>query len=341
MKDISLQAQPEARPGIGLKVLGTVIAVAAAVWFMSREGWSETVSSLKDANWLTLSAVVPVVVLNMVLRANRWRSMLGTFRDVSFGKAFSALMIGYLANNVLPVRAGDLVRIFVLGNAVGLSRSRILSTVLLERILDMAMVVFLLTLMALFSPLPAWMKTAAAVVAAGTICGIGVVVAVAVWGEPVAIRLVRVLPGMPAILRSRLETWAHEFCLGVQRFRIPVVAISFFAGTVAIWATEIALVLIVAESLNLSLAPFHAAVLMLFSLFSSFIPALPGQIGTFEIAMLAGLDFVGRAGPAGLPFALVLHIVLLAGTTLLGVACMLASGMPLNVRRLLDKARGS
>lgn len=324
------------------KVIGTTLALAASLWFIGRDGLSSALSSFKAADWLALSAVVPIIVINMGLRANRWRSLLGSSQDVPLSKTFSAQMIGYLANNLLPIRAGDLVRVFVLGNTISLSRSRILSTVLLERILDMAMVVFLLALMAFISPLPEWMKAGAALVGGGTLVGILAVVAVAIWGEPVFIGFLRLMPGgLPTTLHTRLHAWAQEFCIGVKRFRIPSVALSFFVGTVAIWISEVALVLVVAGSLGLSLVPLDAAVLMLFSLFSSFIPALPGQIGTFEIAMLAGLDFVGRLSPAGLPFALVLHLVLLAGTTLLGAGCILASGMPWNPRQLLAKAQAN
>jgi uncharacterized protein (TIRG00374 family) len=324
-----------------LRILGTAAALAGIAWFILLEGWSATISSLLRADWLTLSAVIPLIVLNMGLRAQRWRSLLGSPTEVPLFTAFSAQMIGYLANNLLPVRAGDLVRILVLGNTVALSRSRILSTVLLERILDMAMVVFLLAMMGLVSSLPDWMRTAAVLVASVTTAGIAAVVAVSIWGAPVVVGLVHLVPRMPIILRARLEFWAREFSLGVQRIRSPLVAVSFFAGTLAIWATEVGLVLIVAVALNLYLVPLDAAVLMLFSLFSSFMPALPGQIGTFEIAMLVGLDFVERSGPAALPFALVLHIVLLVGTTLLGIACVMANRMPLSPRLLINRARTS
>jgi hypothetical protein len=324
---------------LALKLLGTAAAIAGMTWFVAQAGWSATWDAFRRADWLVLLASVPLVLINMGLRALRWRSLLGNSRDVPFVTAFSAQMVGYLANNILPVRVGDLVRILVLGQAVPLSRSRILSTVLLERVLDMAMVVFLLTMMALVSPLPEWMRTAAAAVAAATLAGISVVIAVAIWGEAASIGVVRLVPLMSDALKTRLETWAREFSQGVQRFRRPSVAASFFAGTVAIWGTEIGLVLIVAKAMHLTLSPLHAAVLMLFSLFSSFIPALPGQIGTFELGMLTGLDFLGQSNPAALPFALVLHFVLLAGTSILGVICVLTSGLPLWPRRLLDKVR--
>jgi glycosyltransferase 2 family protein len=324
-----------------LRLLGSFIGVALLLVYFSDYSLASLLETASRANWWLLAATVPIIVANMTLRSLRWRSVLGSAREVPLPSAFSAQMVGYLANNILPVRLGDLVRVLVLGQKVSISRSRIISTVLLERLLDIGMVVLLLAALASINPLPTWMRTSAALLAAAAAGGMIVVMLVAVLGERGALQWVRKLPLVPHELKVRLETWAAEFAAGINRMRKPVVAPVFFGGTLVIWATEILLILAVAEAFDLHLSVLDAAVLMLFSLFSSFIPALPAQVGTFELAMVMGLKFVGHTEASTLSFVITLHFVLFLGTTLLGVICLLMSDLPLMPKKFLKRLETS
>lgn len=89
--------------------------------------------------WLIVMA--GFLFIDLVVRAVRWRRLLAPIRDVSFGATFGYLLIGYLANNVLPARLGELVRCHYLGDREGLSRATALGTVVVERVVDIAVVV--------------------------------------------------------------------------------------------------------------------------------------------------------------------------------------------------------
>lgn len=320
-----------------IRLFGSVVCVALLLIYLSDQSVASLADTISRANPWLLAATVPLIVVNMTLRSVRWRSILGPASEVPLSSAFSAQMIGYLANNILPVRLGDLVRVFVLGQKVSISRSRILSTVLLERLLDMGMVILLLAAMASVSPLPTWMRTGAGLLALATVCGMIAMTLLSVLREQGALRWLQTLPLLPDALKSRFEVWAAEFSEGVKRTRQPAVALAFFGGTLIIWATEIMLILVVALAFGIQLTALDAAVLMLFSLFSSFIPALPAQVGTFELAMVMGLKFVGHSEPSTLSFVITLHFVLLVGTTVLGVICLLMSGLPLMPKQFLER----
>lgn len=331
---------PQARhlPKTGwLSLAGTGVCVGLIGLYLSQQVTDSFWSSFAAADLRVLLLTVPLVLINMALRSVRWRSLLDAPADATFRRTFAALMIGYLANNVLPVRLGDLVRVVVLAGTTQLSRSRILSTVLLERLLDVGMVVLLLTSIAFVGSLPAWLRSAALATGVVTILGFAGVCAMFVMGPGAVSAIRRWLPFLPTGLTARLGIWVTEFNQGVSQFRRPAVATAFFGGTLAIWLSEIGIVVTVARAFHLALEPLDAGVLMLFSLFSSFIPALPGQIGTFEAAMLLGLEFLQRSSPSGIAFALCLHLVLLAGTSLLGLLCLLSSGLPLLPRKFVER----
>ena len=312
---------------------GSLLGIAVLVWLLCDQHVVKMWQEVRNADPLILLACLPLVLSNMLLRAVRWRSLLGANpKTTSYWSVFSALMIGYLANNVLPARAGDLVRIYTLSSQVTLSRSHILATVFIERVLDMAAIILVLSLATITSPLPDWLRQGATVLAVVTVMSIIALIALGIAGERTVWRLLRPLASRIPNLADRLQVYTTEFILGIQNFHKPTVMIVFFASTVGIWILEIAIVLFVANAFSLPLVGFDAAILMLFSLFSSLIPALPGQIGTFELAMVTGLQFLGHRGATVLPFAFMLHIVLLGGTALIGSFCLVYSGLPLKFR---------
>lgn len=322
-----------------LGLAGSVACIALIAIYMSHQGSESLWAAFRTANPLLLISTLPLVLINMILRSARWRALLDAPGDTTMSKTFSALMIGYLANNVLPVRLGDLVRVVVLAHSSKLSRSRILSTVLLERLLDIAMVVMLLASITLLGPLPPWMRSAALTTSAVAVAGFAVVGLVVIAGAGVKEITSRVLPFLPQAIIARLSIWISEFSFGVRQFRRPSIAIAFFGGTLAIWASELLIVTLVAKAFDISLKPLDAGLLMLFSLFSSFIPALPGQVGTFEAAMLLGLEFLRLGSSSALAFALCLHTLLLGCTSMLGLFCLLQSGLPLLPWKFIERIR--
>jgi uncharacterized protein (TIRG00374 family) len=324
----------EARCRLPWKYLvGSLLGIAVLVWLLSDQHVGKMWEEVCNADPLVLLTCLPLVLINMLLRAVRWRTLLGANpQTTSYWSVFSALMIGYLANNVLPARAGDLVRIYTLSSQVKLSRSHILATVLIERVLDMAAIILVLALATITSPLPGWLRQGATVLAVVTLISIIALIILGIAGERIVWQLIRPLAVRAPSVANRLQVYTTEFILGIQNFHKPTVIIVFFASTVGIWILEISIVLFVANAFSLPLEGFDAAILMLFSLFSSLIPALPGQIGTFELAMVTGLQFLGHRGAMVLPFAFMLHIVLLGGTALIGSICLVYSRLPLKSR---------
>ncbi len=317
--------------------VGSALAVAVLVWLASKYGTDAMWREMRAANLPALALGLPLLVANMVLRALRWRNLLGPRGAFRLTTVFGALMIGYLSNTLLPARAGDLVRVYVLSRAGAVTWSRALSTIVIERVLDMAAVIGVLAIVAAASPVPQWLRYGALLMAGGTVVGVVALVLLGLFGEHLIGRAVAYVAERAPTRAERLGRVCREFTAGIQRIGTPGVALIFTLYTAAIWALELAIVLVVAQAFDLELALLDAAVLMLFSLFSSLIPALPGQLGTFEIAMVSGLAYLGHGGTDALPFALALHVLLLGGTAVLGYLCLLANAMPLTPRSLADQ----
>jgi hypothetical protein len=289
----------------------------------------------KGLDYGLVALVPPIILVNMIVRALRWRVLLREGDAAPpLWPVFSALTIGYLANNVLPARGGDVLRAWLLGTATRRARSRILATVLVERVLDVAAIVVVFALAAALVAVPPWMKNGALILAAGTVAALLLMLLLSAESLRLADLVLRPVRRLSPWLATRLAAMMGEFVGGIGGFRRLSVALPFFVLTAIIWATEVTMTVLVAEASHLPLGAGEALVLMLFGVFASFIPALPGQLGAFEVAVMAGLDFLGRGGGgAALAFTLAWHFIVLLGTSAIGAICLAVDGRSLSLPR--------
>lgn len=309
-----------------MNLAGSLVAVAMLVWLLRDRGLAAMSDVLVRLEPLTLSAIPPLILVNMGMRAVRWRVLLSECGNFRLWPIFSALMVGYLINNVLPARGGDIMRAWLLGNAAGIAKSRILATVLVERILDMSAVIVMVGIAASFIPFPLWIQKGGLVLAAGTVAALAFMLVLTSTSLRLVDAAMRPVHRISPWTGSRAQMMATEFVGGISSFRRPRVTFGFFGLTVLVWASEIAVAVLVGHAFRLSLSPVEGWILMLFTVFASFVPALPGQLGAFEVAVVSGLEFLGRQGAPALGFAVAWHLLLLISTSVIGVLCVIVNG---------------
>lgn len=111
--------------------------------------FEQLLKTMQSANYWWIIAILPPLIASHALRAWRWEYLLRPVkRELKFRNLFSALMIGYSINNVLP-RVGELVRPYAIGKTEGVSRSAAFGTVLMERIFDIISFIFVILLIPL------------------------------------------------------------------------------------------------------------------------------------------------------------------------------------------------
>src|SRR3972149_4640937 len=90
--------------------IGVAVSVAMLVWLAGTYDLQDLIEPLKTADYVYLLPVPCLVILNFGIRACRWRLLFLGSAPKSMMKVFRAMMVGYLFNNLMPARAGDLVR---------------------------------------------------------------------------------------------------------------------------------------------------------------------------------------------------------------------------------------
>ena len=180
--------------------VGVLVSALAIWWAMRGVEWGLVWPALHAADWALLGLVFLLApVINVGVRAVRWRILLRPVARLSVGSCASATAVGLMANNVLPFRAGELVRVFAATRLSGARFSATISSVAVERIFDGLTVVALLALGLLTSNLPPGVAVGGVPVAraaqfAGVISVAALAAALLVVAFPLAAeRLIRVI----------------------------------------------------------------------------------------------------------------------------------------------------
>jgi uncharacterized protein (TIRG00374 family) len=289
--------------------LGIVISVAGVWWSMRGVDLGQVWAVLQRANYGGFALVVFATVLGFWIRAVRWRSLLGGGRPVGLDSLFSATMIGFMANNVLPLRLGEFVRAWALARRESLSKTTVFATVIVERIVDMLTLLGIFGIALLVHPIghesPAWEITRRGAVAL-VVLSVGFTVFMVVLERHPRLMhsMVRRVSGLlPARHRNRAAVAIDHFVDGLSLFRdIPrlswVFLLSFLMFGLIAFALWVGL-----RALGIRL-PWDAGITMLvITAIGIMVPAAPGYIGTMNAACVAGLLLFGVGKDQSVPFS--------------------------------------
>jgi len=129
-----------------------LIIIALSLFFAFRGvSVKELTDALMKADYFYLMPAIVIVIISYYLRALRWRFLVCTVKEVKTGDLFSPLMIGFMAN-MLPARAGEFIRAYLLSRKARISFSASFATIFIERLFDLVMVLLLLVWVLLFMP---------------------------------------------------------------------------------------------------------------------------------------------------------------------------------------------
>ena len=115
--------------------------------------------ALAGANYLYLAPGIGLYLVSVLFRTLRWQELLRHIRPMSVSRLYPVVVVGYMANNLLPLRLGELVRSYYVGEREGISKTASLATILVERVLDALTLLFFIAVISLFAPVAGLAKT--------------------------------------------------------------------------------------------------------------------------------------------------------------------------------------
>ncbi len=122
-------------------LLGLGVTAASLVWVLNGVDFRQVVTDMGRANlWWLLLPSVPAYLVSVWVRALRWRHLTDAVAPIEPAPLFRAVSLGFMANNVFPLRLGEVIRALVLARDTGLSSGALFGTVIVERLIDAAVI---------------------------------------------------------------------------------------------------------------------------------------------------------------------------------------------------------
>ncbi len=330
--------------------IGLGIGAGLLALFFVTGDWRRLGDSLAQANYWYIVPAFALYQLSVVLRTMRWQVLLRHMRPVPVSRLYPIVVIGYMANNLLPMRIGELVRSYYVSEKEQVSKTSALVTIFIERLLDALTLLAFIAVIAIFVPLLAvaegfgessripWPALVAGI-SLPFFLAFGSLMLAANWSARATALGGALLTPLPGAVADRLRPLIGLVIQGLDALGNPWTVLGMFLVSVPLWLLEVGLFLVLGYSFGLQNAYdgfFEMAVAMILvtsiANIGSSVPAAPGGIGLFELVaretlVLLPLAVIDRSTATA--YVTVVHAVLLLPMIVMGQVFLLSSSVSL------------
>ncbi len=348
-------AAPDATPApvapprwrAGAILLGVVVS-AVCLWLAVKDvDWAKVPPAFAAADYRTLPLIGALLVAFFWTKAVRWAALLrplprGTEEPFGAVAALPALLIGFAGNNVLPARAGEFFRVAVAAKRWKTPAAGVLSTVVVERVLDVGAILTLFAAAVPFVPDAgakyAWfLWIAAAGLAAGAIgCGLFF------WQTAACVRLAgRALarvPGLSGAGRAGVATLLKQASVGLDALRNGRALAGIVALSLLHWALMGGMIWLCLAAFGEALPLAAGAVVNGVIAFGVLVPSTPGFFGVMQACFRAGTAPFGVSPATAFSASVYYQITQWVPVTLAGALCAVRAGLWGGAKTATDEA---
>ncbi len=304
-----------------------LVSLACLGWALHGVSWSELWEDIRELDWRWIAGGVAAQLLAYAFQGWRWSLLLRPVGPASTSKATRGIFIGLFANEVLPLRAGELIRCFLLSRWTRIPISVTLASALIERIFDGLMLIFGLffTLHYLRGfPLSRGQARAIGIL---TDSSIFLTVLIIICGAVLAIAMYWREQALDALLDARLFSWAHVFIEDLHRIGHSRYLYLSFLVSIPHLLMQIVPIYAVMQAYQLDEGSWRgAAALMVILRFGSAAPQAPGNLGLFQLLSTLGLTLFGVQQAMARRFTLILWAVVTVPLVIVGFIDLVVTG---------------
>lgn len=300
-----------------------------SAWLSIRQvRWTTLWESLSHPNTRMLALALASVLATTAIKAVRWQVLLRA-SDAQIGviKVLRVLLIGQMGNSFLPFRLGDVGRAAMVGPAGPGGFLAAVGTIVAEKALDGAMGLLILVGLAVWIPLPAWLRGPVLGLALLTAGGIMLLILAATQHRWIKCSYQRLVAWLPAAAQARIGQTISRLGLGLGFFRRPAHALLASALSVAIWGLAALTNTLTLAALGIPAPAWSTWLVLISGYVANLLPTVPAQIGIFEYACVLALTAARVDGEPALAFGLVLHLLVYGPPALLGSVAMAIEGI--------------
>jgi hypothetical protein len=331
--------QPDRRRGRHTIQIAAGVGISAILVWLAFRGrdYSAIWAHVRTVDMAPLLIAVTLATIPFLLRVPRWQLLLdsGGGAPVPFRPLWQSIAIGFAANNTLPARAGEILRIGAASRLTAIPFGTVLSSVAIERVIDALTVLALLGAGLITAHLPAAVRIGngppISVVAmrTGIVCVAVLIMALlAAWRRTTTLAIVeRVLP------TGRIATWivgfADNMLRGLGAMRDPRRAVPVVIWSLVIWSVNASAFYFAFRAFHFSVPISGAFILQGALMIVIAVPSTPGYVGVFEVVIPSVLLLYGIDKDAALACAVVYHVTTFVPITFLGAFEAIRTGIRL------------
>ena len=287
------------------------IVVSAFFMYIAVRGAhpEQTLDALRATNYLMLVPALALLAAAFFIRAIRWHSLFTPERKPSLPDVVAAQFVGYLANAILPVRAGEAAAIVTLNKRARTPIAEGTATVFVQRAEDVLSLVLLLFVMLPWLPDLSWLRAVVAISVALVVALAVIALLVLRFGEGAVRVLAKPLAWLPFIPKDALERAPAHFLRGLAGLVTPRIALVSFGWTTLSWVVLGVGFWLVLLASDIHLSPLAGVLVVIGIGLAMILPSSPAAVGVFEGATVVVLTAYGVGDSVALSYAFVLHLL--------------------------------
>ncbi|OGG49813.1 MAG: hypothetical protein A3F84_28470 [Candidatus Handelsmanbacteria bacterium RIFCSPLOWO2_12_FULL_64_10] len=287
--------------------IGLLVSVLFLYLSFRKVDLGEMKSALSQAQYLYVLPSIVFLVVGFWIRALRWKILLQPVKPIGMRPLFSATMIGFMANNVLPARLGEFIRADAIGRQAAISRSAAFATIVVERLFDgLTLLLFLVAPLA-FASFPDWVRRAG--ISALGLYGLSIAFLYLLHVRTeTAVQMARyLLRPLPGRISEKLIKQLKLFASGLDVLSQGRHLFSTSGLSLVLWMVNIASLQCILEAFNLDLPWYAAFTVEAILALGVVLPSSPGFVGVFQGFCILALALFGISQGVALGFSVVLH----------------------------------
>lgn len=309
--------------------LGIIISLALLALVFYGTDFRALVEVFRTANYTFVLPALALYFVGVFLRAVRWRFLLRSVKPIAYTRLFQVTVIGYMANDLLPFRIGELARAYILGQTEEISKASTLVTIVLERIFDGVTMLLFIGVASFFLPLEDWIRSMLLVGSVMFASVVVVLVMVASFRERFDHLIHALLSRLPERWGARGLKLIDSFFHGLSVLRNPLDAFLALIFSILAWLCEAGMYAIIGVGFGITVAlPVFVLTTAVANLVT-IVPSTPGYVGVFHAAVKAVLVFFGVEANLATSYAFFLHALLIVPVVLLGLVLTWRLGLSL------------
>lgn len=287
--------------------VGLIISAVAIYLSLHKINYQILWTSLKSVDIFLVLPAIFIQFTCFFFKGAAWKFLLyPTRRDIPLSATISVLTIGLMVNNLFPAKMGELARAYLLGEKEKLPKSLVLSTVGVEHLLDIIVLLIFLLLLLPGVNLPDWLRMTGTGVGLAALILIFLIFLLMRREEDFLNWLFRFGKFFPEKIRTKSQSVIGNF---IQGLRVVTGRYLFcaLAMLIPMWIMSALFAYLIMASFSLSL-PFKAAVMVvIFVAFGKIIPSSPSALGTYHYLVILVLTSFQIGKEVALSYAIILH----------------------------------